>query len=213
MLVLPLLCHRLWGERHMPRLSGASLPPPWFWQLHEEPRCLPLPDAPGCVQYTQPLHTWQLLTWCRGATSTQDRGESTQDPTELSQHHKVPFSVIFDEDLHFQEGIFLWDCAYDGGDLYFDLAAIRAIIFAEFHLSKGFPHGSVVKNLPANAGDLGSIPRLGRSPRGGHGTPLQYSCLENPMDREARWATVHAIANSRTWLSDKEEHIARYTSL
>ena len=82
--------------------------------------------------------------------------------------------------------------------MYFDLAAIRAIIFAEFHLSKGFPHGSVVKNLPANAGDLGSIPRLGRSPRGGHGTPLQYSCLENPMDREARWATVHAIANSRT---------------
>ena len=46
----------------------------------------------------------------------------------------------------------------------------------------------VVKNLPANAGDLrdvGSIPELGRSPGGGHGNPLQYSCLENPMDREA----------------------------
>ena len=44
----------------------------------------------------------------------------------------------------------------------------------------GFPSGSVVKNMPANAGDLGSIPGLGRSPGGGHGNPLQYSCLGNP---------------------------------
>ena len=52
----------------------------------------------------------------------------------------------------------------------------------------------VVKNLSANAGDvgdLGSIPGLGRSPGGGHGNPLQYSCLENPIDRGAWWATVH----------------------
>ena len=50
----------------------------------------------------------------------------------------------------------------------------------------------VVKNLPANAGDIrdkGSIPELGRSHGGGHGNPLQYSCLENPMDREAWWAS------------------------
>ena len=44
---------------------------------------------------------------------------------------------------------------------------------------------SVVKNPTANAGDAGSIPGLGKSPRGGHGNPFQYSCLENPMDREA----------------------------
>jgi len=53
----------------------------------------------------------------------------------------------------------------------------------------------VVKNLPANAGDTGdtgSIPGLGRSPGEGHGNPLQYSYLENPMDRGAWWATVHA---------------------
>ena len=52
----------------------------------------------------------------------------------------------------------------------------------------------MVKNLPANAGDvrdLGSISGLGRSPGGGHGNPLQYSCLENPIDRGAWWATVH----------------------
>jgi len=57
----------------------------------------------------------------------------------------------------------------------------------------------VVRNLPANAGDikdLGSIPGLGRSPGGGHGNPLQYSCLENPMDRGDWWATVHRISKS-----------------
>ena len=54
---------------------------------------------------------------------------------------------------------------------------------AGFHLS--FPGGSVVKNLPGNAGDMGSIPGLGRSPGGGNGNPLQYSCPENPMDRGA----------------------------
>jgi len=55
----------------------------------------------------------------------------------------------------------------------------------------------VVKNLPANAGDIkdmGLIPGSGRSPGGGHGSPLQYSCLENPMDREAWLATVHRVA-------------------
>ena len=47
------------------------------------------------------------------------------------------------------------------------------------------PGGSVVKNLPSNAGDVGSVPGPGRSPGEGNGNPLQYSCLENPMDREA----------------------------
>jgi len=63
----------------------------------------------------------------------------------------------------------------------------------------------VVKNLPSNAGDvrdMGSIPGLGRSPGGGNGNPLQYSCLENPMDRGAWQATVHGIAKSQTQLSD-----------
>ena len=53
-----------------------------------------------------------------------------------------------------------------------------------------------------NAGDLGLIPGLGRSPGEGNGNPLQYSCLENPMDRGAWWATVHGVAKSRTQLSD-----------
>ena len=59
----------------------------------------------------------------------------------------------------------------------------------------------MVKNLPANAGDkrdLGLIPGLGRVPEIGNGKPLQYSCLENPMDRGAWWATVRGVAESNT---------------
>ena len=63
---------------------------------------------------------------------------------------------------------------------------------------KCFPGGSEVKVSACNAGDLGSIPGLGRSPGEGNGTPLQYSCLENPMDGGAWWATVHSIAKSQT---------------
>ena len=66
----------------------------------------------------------------------------------------------------------------------------------------GFPGGElVVKNPTANAGDIRDaslIPRLGRSPGEGHGNPLQHSCLENPMDRGAWWATVHGVAKLDT---------------
>ena len=70
------------------------------------------------------------------------------------------------------------------------------------NVTYGFPGGSVIKNPPANAGDAGSIPRSGRSPGGGNGNPLQYSCLGSPMDRGVWWATVHGVAKSRTKLSD-----------
>ena len=62
----------------------------------------------------------------------------------------------------------------------------------------GFPGGSEGKASACNAGDPGSIPGLGRSPGEGNGNPLQYYCLENPMDRGAWWATVHGVAKSRT---------------
>ena len=58
------------------------------------------------------------------------------------------------------------------------------------------------KAATCNAGDTGSIPGLGRSPRDGTGNPLQYSGLENPMDRGAWWATVHGVTKSQTRLSD-----------
>ena len=67
----------------------------------------------------------------------------------------------------------------------------------------GFPSGSAVKKSACNAedaGDAGLIPGLGRSPGGGHGNPLQYSSLENPMDRETGRAIVHEVAKSWTRL-------------
>ena len=69
-------------------------------------------------------------------------------------------------------------------------------------MDKGFPAGSEVKASACKAGDPGSIPGSGRSPGEGNGNPLQYSCLENPMDGGAWWATVHGVTKSRTRLSN-----------
>ena len=65
-----------------------------------------------------------------------------------------------------------------------------------------FSGGSEVKAAARNAEDLGSIPGSGRSPGEGNGNPLQYSCLENPMDGGAWWTTAHGVTKSRTRLSD-----------
>ena len=65
-----------------------------------------------------------------------------------------------------------------------------------------FLGGSVVKNLPANAGDVGSIPGSERSPGGGNDNPLQYPCLENSLERGAWWDTVHGISKSQVQLSN-----------
>ena len=68
----------------------------------------------------------------------------------------------------------------------------------------GFPGGSAVKNPPANAGDAGdasSVPRSGKSPRGGNGNPLQYSCLGNSVGRGGLWALVRRVAESQRPLS------------
>ena len=66
----------------------------------------------------------------------------------------------------------------------------------------GFPGGSDGKDSTCSVGDLGSIPKLERSPGGGNSYPLQYSCLENSIDRGAWWATSHGFTNSLTWLND-----------
>ena len=86
----------------------------------------------------------------------------------------------------------------------------------------GGKSGSEVKASACNAGDLGSIPGLGRSPGEGNGNPLQYSCLENPMDWGAWWAAVHRVTKSRTGLSDfsyllifqmTSHHLRRYLTV
>ena len=85
-------------------------------------------------------------------------------------------------------------------------STIRSFLFfhleCAFMLVMDFPCCSEVKASTCNMGDLGSIPGSGRSLGEGNGNPLQYSCLENPMDKEAWWATVHAVAKSQTRLSE-----------
>ena len=69
-------------------------------------------------------------------------------------------------------------------------------------LGSDFPGGSNGKASAYNVGDLGSVPESARSSGEGNNNPLQYSCLENPIDRGAWWGTVHAVAKSQTRLSD-----------
>ena len=96
------------------------------------------------------------------------------------------------------EALFLFSAAHSA------FPQMSSCSFSHLTSTKGFPGGSVVKNLPASAGDegdMGSIPGSGRSPGGGNGNPLQYSCLENSMDRGAWQGTVHGVTQSRTRLS------------
>ena len=85
-----------------------------------------------------------------------------------------------------------------GGGLLLRNSPVVLLIFTSSHSTRGFPGGSEVKAYACNAGDLGSIPGLGRSPGEGNGNPLQYSCLENSMEGGAWWATVHGVAKSRS---------------
>ena len=71
-------------------------------------------------------------------------------------------------------------------------------VYEPFLIKEGFPGGSVDKESACNAGDLGSIPELGKSPGEGNCNPLQYSCLEISMDRGAWWANSHGVAKSQT---------------
>ena len=72
----------------------------------------------------------------------------------------------------------------------------------------GFLDSSVVKNSPANSGDVNSVPGLGKSPGGGNDNPLQYSCLETSMDRGAWWVTVHgATKRVRHNLATKQQRL------
>ena len=80
-------------------------------------------------------------------------------------------------------------------------------VYTILYIKWGFPDASVVQNRPAKAGDEGLIPGLGRYPGEGNGNLLQYSCLENPVDRRAWWATVHGVVKSWTQLSKAPAYI------
>ena len=102
----------------------------------------------------------------------------------------------------------LWACVslYLCHFQFFDIRMGEMITRWQFKLSPsfimGFPGGSDGKESACSTGDHGSIPGLGRTPGEGNGNPLQYSCLEDPMDRGAWWAKVHGVSKSWTQLSD-----------
>ena len=101
--------------------------------------------------------------------------------------------------------LFLYKCG--GREVIFSCPLLRNILD-----SGAFQIALVEKNPPASAEDVrdvGSIPGLGRPPEGGHSNPLQYSCLENPMDRGAWQAIVHRVAKSRTQLKQLSLHTHR----
>ena len=75
----------------------------------------------------------------------------------------------------------------------------------------GFPGGSVIKNLPTSAGDVGSVPGLGRCPGGGNGNPLQYSCLKTPMDLGVWWATVQGSQRVGQDWATEYIHLSSFT--
>ena len=86
--------------------------------------------------------------------------------------------------------------AYKAQNTYYQALYRKSVPTSTLH--KAFPGGTLVKNSPANAGDTVLTPGSGRSPGEGNSNPLQYSCLENPMDRGAWRATVHGVAKSWT---------------
>ena len=88
------------------------------------------------------------------------------------------------------------------GKEYIKVVYCHPVYLTYIQSTSGFPGGSDVKASACNAGDLSLIPGSGRSPGEGNGNPLQYSCLENPMDGGAWWATVLGVAKSWTQLSD-----------
>ena len=90
---------------------------------------------------------------------------------------------------------------------------ITGMIIPSLTYIKGFPDGAVVRYLPTSAGDMrhsGSIPGSRRSPGEGNGNPLQYSCLENSLDRGAWWATVHGVTIRWIWLKGISQNLFIY---
>ena len=83
------------------------------------------------------------------------------------------------------------------------------MVLATYTINQDFPGGTTCKESACNAGDGGSISGWGRSPEEGEGNPLQCSCLENPMDREAWWATVHGVSKESDTNNQKQQRVVK----
>ena len=130
----------------------------------------------------------------------------------LEERHQYPQCLGVPE----SRGTHLFIWSYRAGQLNTELFGYIDRIRDGLGEGQGFLVVLVVKNSPASAEnirDMGSIPGWKRSPVGGHDNPLQYSCLENPMDRGPWWATVYRVAKSRTWLKRVRMHTQRWGSI
>ena len=121
----------------------------------------------------------------------------TQSQTQLSDFH-FPFHFTIIVMFGWVHGCLEWRLHFSASLAIQSISVLVLLYFAILD----FSDGSDSKVSAYDAEDLGFLPELGRSPGEGNGNPLQYSCLENPMDGGAWWATVHGVAKSRPRLSD-----------
>ena len=178
----------------------------WMWQLdHKE--------------------GWALKNWCFQTVVLEKTLESSLDSKEIKPLNpkgnqpwifigrvgvEIPITLAtWCEELTHWKRPWCWErlkAGREGDDRGWDgwMASLtqRTWVWANSETVKDFPGGSDGKASVYNEGDLGSSPGLGRSPGEGNGNPLQYCCLENPMDRGAWYATVYRVAKSWTRLSD-----------
>ena len=142
-----------------------------------------------------------LYLWRKAIQMTVDFSSKTMEARGSSTTFLKYWKVLSNWELQLNCGNFS-QRIHPSNHTLFALNILQCYHYTSLKLKKGFPGGSEVKASACNGGEVGSIPGLGRSPGEGNGNPLQYSCLENPMDGGAWWATVHGVAKSRTRLSD-----------
>ena len=201
-----------------PRPSSARVP----WRQMQPRQPLPCLEPFRCAQ----IRLRFILTPLSGSSSPVATGLEAAAPTwrEATAVHGARFWASHSGSQGFNwlrrqllKAPRVWepgDGSADGcsapGDILLGGGASASFCHLTSHPQRtGFPGGAVGKNPPANAGnarDTGSIPGSGGSPGGGKGSPLQYSCLENPTDRGAWRAIVHGVAESQTGLSAEAQH-------
>ena len=192
----------------LPRQELSASPSPaghWWKFTYRKMLCFPhssfailtgFPGLPGCITYyllhNTPLQNfiyWLVFLWVLGVIFLFQAGwDGAGWPWQLHSHG---YGLNW-ADWAGRVGLGGWgffSCSphFSGAQTSFQTSQVAL----------------VVKTPPANAGDVrdtGLIPGSGRSPGGGHGIPLQYSCLENPMDRGAWWPTVHGVSKNQAWL-------------
>ena len=164
------------------------------------PRSSPLPGPPAGRRLGRMSRTWALPRaegWPHGTPTSTHSGHSHR--LSCRPHFPVPMRPPPSPPGACHGGL------QSGASLsswIISTISTSSFLNRVIHENRVFPGGSDNKEFAYNAGDLGLIPGLGRSPGEGNGDPLQYSCLENSMDGGAWWATVHGVAKSRTRLSD-----------